>query len=245
MEKSIGIEFMEKTRCDILSPTDRAKGLPQPPIELSADDSIKRIHLPEPDLLEDKQVNFLELIELRTSVRQYHQTNLSLKDLSYLLWCTQGVKMVAPTGKSTLRNVPSAGARHAFETYLLINQVEGVEAGLYRFLALEHALIAVDVTEGIKDRLTAAFMNQKMIPTSSVSFIWTAMAERMTYAYGARAYRYLHLDAGHVCQNLYLAAQTIHYGTCAIAHFDDEKVNQCLKIDGEDQFAIYAASVGK
>lgn len=245
MEKFFGIEFMEKTRCANLAPTNREKGLPQPPIELPVNGAVKLIHLPEPDLLVDKEVNFLELIELRTSVRQYNQVKISLKDLSYLLWCTQGVKMIAPSGNTTLRNVPSAGARHAFETYLLINQVEGLEPGLYRFLALEHSLIAVDISDEITTELTKAFMNQKMIPTSSVTFIWTAVAERMTYAYGERAYRYLHLDAGHVCQNLYLAAQTINYGACAIAHFDDEKLNQALKIDGENQFAIYAASVGK
>ncbi|MBP2630091.1 MAG: nitroreductase family protein [Firmicutes bacterium] len=245
MKKFFGTEFMEKTRCANLVPTNREKGLPQPPIELPVDGAVKLIHLPEPDLLVDKEINFLELIELRTSVRQYNQAKISLKDLSYLLWCTQGVKMITPTGNTTLRNVPSAGARHAFETYLLINQVEGLEPGLYRFLALEHSLIAVDLSEEITAELTVAFMNQKMIPTSSVTFIWTAVAERMTYAYGERAYRYLHLDAGHVCQNLYLAAQTINFGACAIAHFDDEKLNQTLKIDGENQFAIYAASVGK
>lgn len=244
MEKTIGIEFMKQTECKNLGESDRAKKLTPPPLELPYDESLELIKLPEPDLLEDKEVNFLQMIEIRSSVRQYRDLPLTLKELSYLLWCTQGVKMVMPTGAS-LRNVPSAGARHAFETYLCINRVEGVAPGLYRFLALEHVLIPVNLSQDVPELMSVAFMKQSMITKGAVTFIWAAVLQRMAYAYGQRAYRYLHLDAGHVCQNLYLAAQTIDCGTCAIAHFDDQQLNQALEIDGENQFAIYSAAVGK
>lgn len=243
MENTIGQQFMIASRCENCGETDRQKKLPPPRAQVPADKS-RMIRLPEPELLDDHQVNFLELVEVRTTVRKYQDKPLSLKELSYLLWCTQGVKMILESGLSR-RNVPSAGSRHAFETYLLINRVEGLEAGLYRFLAMEHALVPVDVREGMGERMTDAFMRQPMIEACGVLFIWTAVIERTAYAYGPRAYRYVHLDAGHVCQNLYLSARTISCGTCAIAHFDDEKLNRALQIDGEAQFAIYAATVGK
>lgn len=243
MEKTIGAAFMEASACKNCGLSGREKKLPPPSAELPYDENTLLL-LPEPDMMEDRQVNFLELVELRTSVRDYHGTPLTLKDLSYLLWCTQGVKMALPTGAS-LRNVPSAGARHALETYIYIRQVEGLAPGLYRFIALRHALAPVNLTESIAEKLPEAFMGQRPSVTCAALFIWSAVLERMAYAYEQRAYRYLHLDAGHVCQNLYLAAQTINFGACAIGHFDDDKLNEMLEADGQQQFAVYAAAVGK
>ena len=87
------------------------------------------VRLPEPDLLPDKEINFLELIELRASRRQYTEEPLTKAELSYLLWCTQGVKMVCEGG-GTLRNVPSAAALHPLTTLLYLQNVEDVPAGL-------------------------------------------------------------------------------------------------------------------
>lgn len=244
MEQKVIQEFMEITKCKNSSVSDREQKLPPPPLQLPYDSGVQSIALPSPDMFDDKEINFLELVELRTSVRNYRSAMaLTAKELSYLLWCTQGVKVVMDD-KVTLRTVPSAGARHAFETYLLINNVEGIDPGLYRFLALEHALLPVDTSDTVTQRVQAAFLQQKMLATCAVAFIWTAVSERMTYAYTERAYRYLHLDAGHVCQNLYLAAQTILCGACALGYFDDDQLNETLGIDGQRQFAIYAATVG-
>ena len=244
MDKTIGQAYMAASRCIDCKNTKRDQQLPPPPVELAYDPAAPIVKLPEPDLLLDKQVNFLELIELRTTVRQYHETPLTLTELSYLLWCTQGVKMTMPGGTS-IRTVPSAGARHALETYLYIQRVEGLEPGLYRFLALEHALLPVDLSAAAGESLVPAFSGRNMVAGSAVTFIWSAVLERMSYAYGPRAYRYLHLDAGHVCQNLYLAAQTVRVGVCAIGAFDDDGLNAALGFDGENQFAVYAASAGK
>ena len=243
MKTTIGSNYMEQSKCKNCGISDRQKKLPAPAAELPYQEE-SLIFLPEPDMLEDRQVNFLELIELRTSVREYHNKAMSLKDLSHLLWCTQGVKMALPTGAS-LRNVPSAGARHALESYIYIRNVEGLAPGLYRFVALRHALVPMQITAISDEEWQEIFIGQRTPLNCSVLFMWSAVLERMTYAYGERAYRYLHLDAGHVCQNLYLAAQTIGFGACALGHFDDDKINKLLNVDGENQFVIYAATVGK
>lgn len=243
MLKLIGHEFMVKTRYGNLEPSDQTKQVPQPPLE-ALYDQVNVIDLPMPEEIPAITIDFMAAIELRTSVRDYQQMPLSLLELSFLLWCTQGVKQVLGD-KATLRNVPSAGARHAFETYLLINNVEGIKPGLYRFLALEHKLMEVTLAENIAEEITSACRGQKFVLNSAVTFIWVADAARMTWRYGERGYRYLHLDAGHICQNLYLAAQVIGCGACAIAAFDDELLNDVVGIDGEQQFVVYVGTVGK
>ncbi len=243
MELDTGKEFMEKTKYKYLSPSDQARGLPHPPVELELDCAVSIIDLPDPG--ENKaDISLTQAIVQRVSMRKYADKPVSLTELSYLLWCTQGVKSVEPH-LVTLRTVPSAGARHAFETYLLVNNVEGLAPGLYKFLAVDHQLAKLEASEHISDIITDACLKQKFVKSSAVTFVWTAATYRMTYRYGERGYRYLHLDAGHVCQNLYLAAEAVACGVCAIAAFDDDRLNQALCLDGEKQFAVYVAALGK
>ena len=242
--KGIGREFMERTRYKYLSVSAQQQGLPQPPLQALYKGTAEPIDLPAPSEIEMPEVDLRLAIEARESVRRYAEQPLSLAELSYLLWCTQGVRGVQGT-YATLRNVPSAGARHALETYLLANRVEGLQPGLYRFLALGHKLVAVDLEPGIAAAVAKACWDQAMVQRCAVAFIWVAVAERMVWRYGQRGYRYMHLDAGHVCQNLYLAAQSVGGGACAIAAFSDEDMNHLLGLDGEEQFVIYLATVGK
>jgi SagB-type dehydrogenase family enzyme len=243
MKSEIGREFMEKTKHRNLGPSDQTQGLPQPPLELDYDRTRALIDLPAPAELAVQAVDLQQAIQRRTSVRRYAPLSLSLEELSFLLWCTQGVKEVRRS--VTFRTVPSAGARHAFETYLLVNRVEGITPGLYRFLALEHKLDETNLAPDVAERMTDACYRQKMVKTSGVTFVWVAVAYRMLWRYATRSYRYLHLDAGHVCQNLYLAAEAVDCGVCAIAAFDDDMMNQLLGLDGEEQFVIYLATAGK
>lgn len=244
MHPEIGPEFMDKTRHALLGPSDQMKGLPQPALEVESPQQAGRIELPPPSKADFGAVPLPQAIENRRSVRDYAPQPLTLAELSFLLWCTQGVKQVH-RGAATFRTVPSAGARHAFETFLLINRVGGLQSGLYRFLAIEHALLPLSAAEDVADRLTAACLGQRFVKTGAATFIWAADVYRMTWRYGQRGYRYLHLDAGHVCQNLYLAAEAVGAGVCAIAAFDDDALNALLDLDGREQLAIYLATVGK
>jgi SagB-type dehydrogenase family enzyme len=235
---------MERTRYKHLSVSAQRRGLPQPPLQAPCPSEADPIDLPAPDGIEVPEVDLRLAIEARESVRRYADQPLTLAELSYLLWCTQGVRGVQGT-YATFRTVPSAGARHALETYLLVNRVEGLPSGLYRFLALEHKLIAVDLEPGVAAAVTRACWDQAMVQRCAVTFVWVAVAERMTWRYGQRGYRYMHLDAGHVCQNLYLAAESIDGGVCAIAAFSDEDMSHILGLDGEEQFVVYLATMGK
>lgn len=242
--ESIGREFMEKTKKQYLGESDQDKGLPQPPLELAYPQDAVLIDLPSVEGLHVKELDLTAALGERRTVRKYAKKALSLEELAYLLWYTQGVKRVTPR-PVTLRMVPSAGARHAFETYLLVNNVTGLTPGLYRYVALEHKLLVVNLDEELAEKVTQSAMNQVFVHDSAVTFIWTTALYRMKWRYGERSYRYIHLDAGHVGQNLYLAAQAVDAGVCAIAAFDDDQLNALLELDGHEHFAVYLAAVGK
>jgi len=241
---SIGDEFIRKTKYHFLDLSDQMKGINPPSLQLPYPDNMEIISLPDFNDTEILQENVKSVINLRESIRSYKQVNISLSELSYLLWCTQGVKEVF-SGIATKRTVPSAGARHAMETTLLVNRVDGLKPGLYRYLSLEHQLGVFKIDNHISDEIVKSAFGQDFIKNSAVTFIWMAVIYRMKWRYGERAYRYIFLDAGHVAQNLYLSAESIGCGVCAIAAFSDDEMNQILNIDGKEQFVVYMATVGK
>ena len=239
----IGREFMKATNRPQLDQSDQSKGIPCPPFESNRKDVISVISLPDPKDLTVRDIDLRYAIENRRSVRQYANKPITLHELSYLLWCTQGVRKV--TQSATYRNVPSAGTRHALETYLLINNVDGLKPGLYKYMALEHKLAELPCDDGITQSIMAACLLGKFVESSAVTFIWTTVFYRMGWRHGQRGYRYVHLDAGHVCQNLYLAVQGIDSGACGISVFRDDEINSLLGVDGEEESVIYMAAVGK
>jgi SagB-type dehydrogenase family enzyme len=242
--KGQGQEFMEKTKYKYLEKSDQVKGLPQPPLVLPANKKGNIIDLPDPNKTETNDISIIEAINRRISVRSYSKKPLTLNELSYVLWSTQGVKKVTER-QATLRTVPSAGARHCFETYILVNNVESINPGLYRYLAIEHMIQEINMDKEISKKITKACLNQRFILNSAITLILTAIRYRMMWRYSERGYRYMHLDAGHVIQNLYLCAEAIDAGVCAIAAFDDDEVNNAIGIDGTEQFTVYIGVLGK
>jgi len=239
-----GKEFMEKTKYRNLEKSDQVMNLPQPPLALPAEEG-KPIHdLPDPKGIKVNPVDLSEAINNRVSVRAYSEEPLSLDELSYVLWSTQGVKEVTKR-PATLRTVPSAGSRHCFETYVLVNRVEGLEPGLYRFIAVDHKLQEIDMSDEIAERVTQGCFGQRFVLSSAITLILTAVRYRMMWRYTERGYRYMHIDAGHVMQNLYLCAEALNSGVCAIAAFYDDQINEILGVDGEEQFTVYVGALGK
>ncbi|PWR76031.1 SagB/ThcOx family dehydrogenase [Methanospirillum stamsii] len=237
----IGEDFITNTRYTGPVETDQTRGLNQPPMEDDFSGTI--IPLPDPDAGTIESLDISVAIESRESIRKYLDTPLTIEELSYLLWCTQGVKWILED--CSFRTVPSAGARHAIDTYLLINKINTIKPGLYRFLAFEHSLGMISEDKGITDLVFRAGMSQQCIQESALCFIWVADSYRMTWRYGERGFRDIFLEAGHICQNLYLSAQAVGCGVCAIGAFMDNDLNHLLNIDGKKKFALYMASVGK
>jgi SagB-type dehydrogenase family enzyme len=245
MEKNTGQDYMVSSRYSNIRKSPQSLGtVPQPPLELPLPEGSTLIPLTPPAEMHMPSMDVRTAIESRKTIRKYAEQSLSMEELSYLLWVSQGVKHVS-TRPATARTVPSAGARHAFETYLLVNRVEGLTPGLYRYMAIENSLIDLHAAPALAKEVARACLDQPQITDCAATFIWVAAVERMFWRYVERGYRYLHLDAGHVCQNLALGAEQINAGICPIAAFDDEILNALLGLDGEDLFVVYLASLGK
>ncbi|MGC9357251.1 MAG: SagB/ThcOx family dehydrogenase [Anaerolineae bacterium] len=225
--------------------TDQQKGLPHPPLQKPYPEEATLIDLEAPENLNLGEIPLNEAIAKRQSRRKYLEDALSLEDLAFLLWATQGARKILSGGRAVFRTVPSAGARHPFETYLSIHRVANLPVGLYRYLSLDHKLCRLSTDPTLPQKLAQACHDQSFVAQSAVTFVWTALPYRTEWRYDVAAHKVIALDAGHVCQNLYLAAEGIGCGTCAIAAYNQKMVDALLDVDGEDEFAIYVAPVGK
>ena len=223
--------------------TDVKRGMPPPPSEKPCPVDATLIDLVPPQDLTIGRMPLFETIRRRKSRRQYTQDPLNLEELSFLLWATQGVRKTLRNGHS-LRTVPSAGARHSFETYLSVHRVAGLEPGLCRYLPARHKLCLVRADAQMADKMGSVW--GRHAGKSAVVFVWTTIPYRMEWQYPAVfAAKVIAMDCGHVIQNLYLASEAIGAGTYAAGTTDQEKMDALLGVDGEEEFVIYAAPVGK
>ncbi len=226
--------------------SDQMKGLPIPDIQKPYPESAKLIDLVPPEDFTVGQISLLDAINQRRSHRKYTDECLSLEELSFLLWSTQGVKKFARQGLITMRTVPSGGAMHPFETYLMINRVDGLEPGIYRYIAIGHKLYQLPIdSSNLVERINKISYEQTFVGNSAVVFIWSVRPYRTEWRYSDDSLKDILMSVGHICQNLYLACEAIGTGTCAIAAYRQKELDEFAGIDGEDEIAIYLAPVGK
>ena len=227
------------------SKTDQNQGLPPPPIEKPYRNDQQVVSLiPPSDLANLYTITLQSAISNRQSRRQFKGESISLKELSFLLWVTQGIRKPIDYGHA-LRTVPSAGARHALETYLAVLNVDILDVGFYRYLPVSHSILEERLDGMAGQKIKQVTFHQDWMADAAVVFIWTTIPYRMEWRYGLAAHRVILLDAGHVCQNLYLACEAVGAGACAVAAYDQEKIDQLLELNGHDEFVIYTAAVGK
>ena len=190
-----------------------------------------------------------DAIAARRSVRDFSDAELSLEELSYLLWATQGItgeqKDEAGAVVERFRAAPSAGARYPLETYLAIHRVKGLAAGLYRYLPNDHQLLLIREDAEISAKLQAGCYGTPSVGSAAVVFVWSAVPYRTEWKYAYLAHRMIAMEAGHVCENLYLATESCGTGCCAVLSYDQPHVDALLGVDGEEEFALYVACVGK
>jgi SagB-type dehydrogenase family enzyme len=183
----------------------------------------------------------IEALKKRKSIRSFLPEPLSLADLSFLLWAATGVQRTEQGYE--FRTVPSAGALYPVETYIVANNVEGVEKGLYHYNIQDHALEELE-TGSIGEKLARAALGQRMLADAPVALVWTAVFARSKWKYAQRAYRYVYLEAGHIAQSLALSATSIGLGSCQIGAFFDDEINQIVDVDGAEESVLYLSVVG-
>jgi SagB-type dehydrogenase family enzyme len=219
--------------------TDHGRGQPMPAMQKRC--SGAEIGLPDPSSVETANISVAEAVRRRASHRRFADSPVTLGELSYLLWATQGVRK--HTEKASFRTVPSGGARHPFETYLFCSRVEGLEPGLYRYLPFDHALCWHGPIDQMDSKLDEALLNHHF--GGAVDFVWAAVPYRSEWKYDFESLRLILLDAGHVCGHLYLACEDVGCRTCAVGAYDQDGLDALIGLDGHEEFSVYAAPVGK
>jgi len=189
----------------------------------------------------NRTISFADLLRKRKSTRAYSPLPLSKSDLSFLLWASTGIRR--KQHGCEFRTAPSAGPLYPIETYIVTNNIEGLEKGVYHYNIASHILEELH-TGNYGMSLTHAALDQDICLLSPAVFIWTAIFERSKWKYKQRAYRYTYLDAGHIAQNLALAAASIDLGTCQIGAIFDDEVNAIIGVDGIEESAIYLSVIG-
>ncbi|KYK36773.1 MAG: hypothetical protein AYK18_01875 [Theionarchaea archaeon DG-70] len=184
---------------------------------------------------------FNEILKRRKSIRQFSGTPVSMTHLSYLLWASAGIQRKERGYE--FRTAPSAGALYPVETYVVINNVESLEKGVYHYSVKHHFLEQLKRGDFSRE-ITLAALGQRMCRECAVVFVWTAVFNRSKWKYKQRAYRYIYLDAGHIGQNLGLASVGLGLGCCHIGALFDDEVNAILDVDGSEESALYMTVVG-
>ena len=203
-------------------------------------DAFKRISIEPMTPFEGK--TFWETASERRSIRDYVRRPIAFQELSRLVWATQGI--TAKARGFDFRVAPSAGALYPIETYIVVNRVEGLLPGIYHYSVKKTHLVLI--REGVfGPELSRAALGQEILEEAACVFVWTAMVERSKWKYRERAYRYIYMDAGHIGQNLYLAATALGLGCCTVGALFDEEVDQLIGIDGESEISVYLGAVGK
>ena len=239
MKKGIGDLFQEETKyerdrlsggsLDWSKKPDTYKQYPDKP----------RVVLPPPNT--EGGAPLWGILSKRRSERDFRSQPVTAQQVSQLLWAAQGI--TAEQFGYKFRTVPSAGALYPVETYLVINDVEGIPQGVYHYNVPEHCL------ERLKDgdhrvTIARAALDQRIGYEANLVFAWTAVLERCKWKYKQRAFRYIYLDAGHIAQTVALAAVALELGSCQIAALYDEEVNDLLGVNGNEETAIYLTVVG-
>ena len=177
----------------------------------------------------------------RRSRRNFAPNPMKREDLSQLLWAAAGITAVAKG--LPLRTAPSAGGLYPIETYVVVNQVHGMEPGVYHYFPQDHTVELLRRGD-YSSAVAHSALDQRMAKNAAAVLIWTAVVERGRWKYRQRAYRYFYLDAGHIGQNVALAAEGLGLGSCAIGALYDEEVNDLVGADGEEETAVYMTCVG-
>jgi SagB-type dehydrogenase family enzyme len=223
--------------------SDQQKKIKQPPLANEPGEG-EKIKLTRDFGKAIVQNDYSALVNERVSSREFSAKPLTLDQVAFLLWSTQGVKSVSEDGYRTMRTVPSAGARHPFEVYVAALNVQGLVKAVYHYLALTHELEFIKADERLEKNIAAALNGQLWASRAGAVFIYSAVPYRSEWRYIIASHKVMLLDAGHAAQNLYLSANAIGGGACAVASYDQNALDSLLGLDGADEFSVYAVPVG-
>lgn len=182
-------------------------------------------------------VSFEKVVSQRRSIREFTNQPLTPPELSQLLWSAQGV-----THPSGFRASPSAGALYPLEIYILVGSVTRLGLGMYKYVPSKHSMVKIS-SQDKRLGLQQAAYGQESISHAGIVLVICAVYKRTTGKYGQRGIRYVHMEAGHVAQNVYLQSEALQLGTVVLGSFNDQQVKEVLHL--KDEEPLYLMPIGK
>jgi len=198
--------------------------------------------LPSPST--DGDLSVESALENRRSQRDFQDKALSVDQLSQILWAAYGItspRPDAPNMRGGLRTSPSAGALYPLEVYAIVGNVDGIEPGAYKYISEEHKIIMVAGGD-VRDSLAGAALRQNMISEAPAAIFYSAVFSRTTERYGERGRSFVFIELGHSAQNVYLQAEALQLGTCAIGTVT-ESARDVLNLPEEEE-PLYILPIG-
>lgn len=234
--------------------SDQSQGLPHPSHGKDVKGHLINLHLfderPHNPVVES---SYPALLDIRRSIRSYDESTLMTQSqLAYMLYTAQGIQDYRGKDEAfTLRPVPSGGARHPFETYVVVRNVEGLEKGLYYYAPTANVgekKVSIAFLGSIEDqdnKITQMLAGQSWASKAPVVLFLTCIPYRSEWRYKELSHRVVLIDLGHVGQNMMLSAASLGLGSCCMAAYDQESCDKVIGVDGLDEYTVYAVSVGK
>lgn len=193
------------------------------------------IKLPKPKF--DSEISLEQALNQRRSVRRFKRGNITLAQLSQLLWAAQGI-----TNSRGFRTTPSAGRIYPLNLYVVASRVDQLAAGMYKYQPRGHRLINVEA-EDRRAKIPSAALGQRWIRRNAALLVFSAAQSRAIRKYGDRGVRYIHMEVGHAAQNVLLQASALGLGVTVVGAFNDHLVNKLLELSSDEQ-VLYLLPVG-
>ncbi len=238
LQSCLGTKYLQQTKYDREQIVSMSRPHINPAPLYKTYPQAKTFLLPEASRL---PTDLWDALSSRRSRRRYSEEALSLEVLSALLWAASGAS--GQVGGLTLRTAPSAGALYPVETYVQVNRVQGLDAGLYHLNIRDWCLECLHSGE-FGSQLARACLDQRFMAQAAFNVCWSAVLRRNMAKYGHRGLRYIFMDVGHICQNLLLAAEGFGLPACPVGAYFDAEANELFALDGDEESLIYFASVG-
>ena len=226
--------------------TPAKRGEPKPEAQKSCSPGAEMIDLTPRVEFRIGQIPLLSALSARRTRRSFTDEALSFEELSFLLWAAEGVNREPDDAGVARRTAPTGGSMYPIETYIVVHErrIDGVEAGLYRYLPLNHKLCVLELGATIWDRVMECIVS-KWADGSAVLLIWSAIPSRLEWKFSILCHKAIVMEAGHSCQNVYLACEAIGAGTGGIGAYYQEEIDAAIGLDGEEEFVVYIAPIGK
>ena len=230
--------------------SDQQKGIAHPSYDVRITEDF--IDLPAFDDMDVPRPSYLDLLDERRSERAYTDEPMTQKQLAFMLWSAQGIQATrGEGGVATFRPAASGGARHPFELYIVVKNVEGLEPGLYHYLPAKHIgekKVTIERLGPLFDdydtKMNDMLVGQKWAIHAPVILFLSCIPYRAEWRYNDISHRVVLIDLGHVGQNMMLSATALGLGSCCLAAYDQKLCDEAFSFNGIDEYTVYVLTLG-